>query len=42
VLGAVRNGDAEAAESAMRDLLAKAWRDVERLYGEKSAYRENT
>ncbi|NUW45485.1 FadR/GntR family transcriptional regulator [Nonomuraea rhodomycinica] len=31
VLEAIRRGDAEAAETAMRDLLAKAWRDVEGL-----------
>ncbi|MEW9550494.1 FadR/GntR family transcriptional regulator [Nonomuraea sp. NPDC050783] len=31
VLEAVRRGDAEAAERAMRDLLDQAWRDVEGL-----------
>lgn len=31
VLEAIRKGDADAAEQAMRDLLDKAWRDVEEL-----------
>lgn len=31
VLDAIRKGDADAAERAMRDLLDKAWRDVEEL-----------
>lgn len=34
VLDAIEAGDSDAAEAAMRELLAKAWSDVERLYQE--------